>query len=73
MPGHGLYPQHPHEKEAEREEISYLLGVQVFQWGPEIKRWRVNLTEVGIMNSQWGNIAPISCDPRGVPCTLGAF
>lgn len=33
----------PTEREAEREEMSYLLGVQVFQWDPERKRWRMKL------------------------------
>jgi hypothetical protein len=31
------------EREAEREEMSYLLGVQVFQWDPERKRRRMKL------------------------------
>lgn len=39
------------ERGAEREEMSYLLGVQVFQWDPETKRQREKLTQVRVINS----------------------
>lgn len=52
--------------------MSYLQGVQVFLWGPEIKRQSVNLIQVRIMNSPLGNTAPVSCDLKEVPYTLGA-